>query len=86
MGRLLVRTRDVQNVIEWEERIMRRLTVEERIALKEVGEPGEGPVSDATFVECIRQGWGYWGSDELWYVTPRGRHALAIDLAADAAS
>ena len=40
---------------------MRRLTDEERIALREVGPPGEGPVSPATFAECVAQGWGYWG-------------------------
>jgi hypothetical protein len=58
---------------------MRVLTDEERVALREVGPPGEGPVSDATFAECVRQGWGYWGADKLWYVTEAGRKVLALD-------
>jgi hypothetical protein len=60
---------------------MRRLTASERIALREVGPPGEGPVSDATFEECIRQGWGFWGPkpDVYWHVTEAGRRALALD-------
>jgi hypothetical protein len=57
---------------------MRRLTDQERIALREVGPPDEGPVSDETFAECIRMGWGYWGADH-WHVTAAGAHALALD-------
>ena len=60
---------------------VRRLTPDERTVLREVGEPGEGPIADSVFAECIRQGWG---PDHLWYVTARGRRALAIDLLADA--
>jgi hypothetical protein len=62
---------------------MRRLTDQERIALREVGSAGEGPVSDETFDECVRMGWGFWGSDGYWYVTPIGRYALDLDSRAD---
>lgn len=60
---------------------MRRLTDEERIALVEVGPPGEGPVSPETFAECIRQGWGFWGAppEDYWHVTPAGWRALELD-------
>jgi len=67
---------------------MRRLTPEERIALVEVGEPGEGPVSDATFAECIRMGWGCWVREpgwrgwlggKVWHVTAEGRRAKELD-------
>ena len=37
---------------------MRRFTSEERIALRTDGPPGEGPVSDATFAELERLGYG----------------------------
>ncbi len=57
---------------------MRRLTDQERIALREVGPPGEGPVSNETFAECVRQGWGRWSAG-LWWVTESGRNALALD-------
>ena len=57
---------------------MRRLTDQERIALREVGPPNEGPVNDETFAECERQGWGYW-SPLFWCVTPLGRRALELD-------
>jgi len=68
---------------------MRRLTPEERMALVEIGTPGEGPVSDATFEECIRMGWGYWAigpsfwdrltRQRYWYVTAAGRRAKELD-------
>lgn len=59
---------------------MRRLTAQERIALREIGEPGEPGPPDSVFVDCIFQGWGFWGEDG-WQVTERGKRALAIDLA-----
>jgi hypothetical protein len=62
---------------------VRRLTREERIALVEVGPPGEGPVSNETFLECIARGWGYW-TETGWRVTDAGRAALARDDAARA--
>ncbi|MHB8431620.1 MAG: hypothetical protein ACYDDZ_14045 [Acidimicrobiales bacterium] len=73
---------------------MRRLTDEERIALREVGPPGEGPVSDATFDECVRMGWGYWEPPPIeerpaqgyWKVTVAGREALRLDDLARTAS
>ena len=68
---------------------MRKLTVQERIALVEVGPPGEGPVSPETFAELERLGWGYWDIgpsflDRLlrrksWYVTAAGLAALEYD-------
>jgi len=61
---------------------MRRLTEQERVALREIGPPDEGPVSDETFGECMKMGWGYWGADGYWYVTASGRQALALDDAA----
>jgi hypothetical protein len=65
---------------------VRRLTDQERIILREVGPEGEGPVTDSTFEECIRQGWGYWENDgerdSYWKVTPSGRKALELDNAA----
>lgn len=71
---------------------MRRLTEEERTALVEVGEPGEGPISDATFAELAALGWGYWAVgptlwDKLtrqryWHVTAAGRAALAYNTIA----
>lgn len=60
---------------------MRRLSEQERIALREVGPPGEGPVSDATFAECVERGWGRW-VEGYWQVTESGRAALAYDNAA----
>ncbi|HXB28074.1 MAG TPA: hypothetical protein VNV25_25315 [Gemmatimonadaceae bacterium] len=57
---------------------MRRLTDQERIALREAGPPGEGPVSDATFAECVRMGWGFW-LEGSWYVTGPGIEALRLD-------
>lgn len=72
---------------------MRRLTDQERVALREVGPPGEGPVSDETFDECIRQGWGFWDRPPrwafwrrgYWRVTATGRRALELDDLARAA-
>jgi hypothetical protein len=74
---------------------MRRLTDEERMALVEVGTAGEGPVSDATFTELARLGYGYWAVGEsfwdrltrqtYWRVTAKGREALALDTIAKAA-
>lgn len=61
---------------------MRRLTDEERVALREIGEPGEGPIPDAVFDECIRLGWGFWDSEGFWHVTAAGRKALELDDAA----
>lgn len=68
---------------------MRILTDEEREALVEVGAPGAGPVSDATFAELAALGWGYWATgpslwDRLtrkryWIVTAAGRVALEYD-------
>lgn len=70
---------------------MRRLTEHERIALEEIGEPGEGPIPDAVFQECIRMGWGRWIAEAeqdappgewsgfVWQVTEAGRRALALD-------
>ncbi len=60
---------------------MRSLTDEERIALRQVGDPGEGPVSDETFAELERLGYGFWG-EEYWEVTPAGVLALTLDDAA----
>lgn len=73
---------------------MRRLTDQERIALREVGPPDEGPVSDATFAECIAMGWGFWEppppeerpGEGYWKVTPSGREALRLDDLARKAS
>ena len=62
---------------------MRHLTDQERIALREVGPPDEGPVSDATFAECVAMGWGFW-LEGTWYVTEPGIKALAYDDAARA--
>ena len=62
---------------------MRLLTDDERIVLREVGPPGEY-APDAVFEECVRLGWGLWGDDGCWYVTSRGRAALALDAAARA--
>lgn len=67
---------------------MRRLTDHERIALREVGEPGEGPVPDDVFAELVALGWGGWGPDpdeprgSLWFVTAAGREALRLDTLA----
>jgi hypothetical protein len=64
---------------------MRRLTDEERMALRTVGEPGEGPVSDATFAELERLGWGRWAREAegtFWEVTPEGMKALELDTIA----
>jgi hypothetical protein len=68
---------------------MRRLTDQERVALREVGPPGEGPVSPETFNELIRLGWGCWAPREglvnrllgrrYWHVLPAGRKALELD-------
>jgi hypothetical protein len=60
---------------------VRRLTDQERIALRENGPPGEGPVNDETFRECIRMGWGFWGvpPEDWWHVTAAGRHTLELD-------
>lgn len=71
---------------------MRRLTEQERVALVEVGEPGEGPVPRATFDELVRLGWGEWRIGQswwdrltrqhYWHVTAAGRHALELDTLA----
>jgi hypothetical protein len=68
---------------------VRRLNDEERVALREVGPPGEGPVSNETFEELTRLGWGCWAPREgffnrflgrrYWKVTVVGRHALELD-------
>ncbi|HKM54379.1 MAG TPA: hypothetical protein VJY33_13290, partial [Isosphaeraceae bacterium] len=68
---------------------LRRLTDQERVALREVGPPGEGPVSPEVFDEFIRLGWGCWAiRDDLlgrlfrrryWKVTAAGRLALELD-------
>lgn len=64
---------------------MRRLTDQERIALREVGPAGEGPVSYDTFDELIRLGYGFWANDpdpdggKAWCVTDAGRRALELD-------
>ena len=58
---------------------MRRLSDQERVALVEVGPPDEGPISEETFEECIRMGWGFWGDDGFWYVTPLGVQARKLD-------
>jgi len=63
---------------------MAKLTDQERMALREIGLPGEGPVSEATFEGCIAEGWGYWGDDGYWHVTAAGRRALELDEAARA--
>lgn len=60
---------------------MRLLTDEERIALKTIGPPGEGPVADATFAELERLGYGAW-VDGFWEVTPAGARALELDTVA----
>ena len=74
---------------------MKRLTDEERMALVEVGAPGEGPVSDATFAELAALGWGYWATGPTWWdwitrkrcwvVTAAGRAALEYDTIARSA-
>lgn len=69
---------------------MRRLTGHERMALQEIGDPGEGPVPDAVFVELAALGWGFWGPTEhepgeppmAWFVTAAGREALRLDTIA----
>jgi hypothetical protein len=71
---------------------MRRLTDEERIALVPIGPPGEGPVSQATFDELERLGWGKWvvGPSLLdcllrrkfWAPTTEGLRALELDTIA----
>lgn len=67
---------------------MRRLTEHERIALRQFGPPGEGPVPDHVFDELIALGWGRWERDPdeprhgVWTVTAAGRAALALDAAA----
>ena len=68
---------------------MKRLNDQERVALREVGPPGEGPVSDETFEELIRLGWGCWALRDgffnhllrrrYWKVTDAGRLALELD-------
>lgn len=61
---------------------MRLLTGEERVALREIGPPGEGPVSDVTFAELEALGYGFWDRDEegpFWKVTAAGRRALELD-------
>jgi hypothetical protein len=71
---------------------MRRLTHDERVALQEIGRPGEGPIPDAVFAELQALGWGYWKQDPespregLWCVTPKGREALQLDTIAREAS
>lgn len=60
---------------------MRRLTDEERVALRTVGPPGEGPVSDATFDRLEALGYGAW-VDGFWEVTPAGARALELDTLA----
>jgi hypothetical protein len=57
---------------------MRMLTDHERVALQQVGEPGEGPIPDDVFDECVRQGWGFWGPD-YWQVTALGRRVKQLD-------
>lgn len=70
---------------------MRRLTDDERIVLTPLGHPGEGPIPDSTFVECMRNGWGRWVPDPdpeggwLWEVTPAGLRALELDTLARSA-
>lgn len=66
---------------------MRLLTNEERMALTPIGPPGEGPVSDATFDELERLGYGrrVWSDDGrqwVWDVTPEGVAALERDTLA----
>ena len=70
---------------------MRRLTDQERIALREVilpGDPDHGVVvNDSTFDECVRMGWGFWEppppeerpGEGYWKVTASGREALRLD-------
>jgi hypothetical protein len=66
---------------------VRRLTDDERIVLTPRGQPGEGPIPDDVFVECMRNGWGRWVADpdeggEVWEVTPAGLRALELDTLA----
>lgn len=68
---------------------MRRLTDQERVALREIGPPGEGPVAPDVFDELIRLGYGCWAPREglfdrllgrrYWKVTPAGQKALELD-------
>lgn len=66
---------------------MRALTDEERIALRTIGPPGEGPVAPSVFVEFERLGWGRWARSwrvwppwrRYWEVTVEGRRALELD-------
>jgi hypothetical protein len=57
---------------------MKRLSDEERMALRTVGPAGEGPVSPQTFDELERLGWGKWVGG-YWEVTPQGQRALELD-------
>ena len=58
---------------------MERLTAHQRIALQEIGPPGEGPVPVEVFDEFERRGWGYWDAEYKWCVTATGRRALELD-------
>jgi hypothetical protein len=70
---------------------VRRLTDQERVALREIGPPGEGPVSDEIFQELELLGYGRWVWPSLWdafrhrrfhrywQVTATGRKALELD-------
>jgi hypothetical protein len=74
---------------------VRLLTDEERCALRTIGPPGEGPVSQQTFDHLAILGYGCWvvGPSRLdrvlrrmyWEVTPAGAAALERDDAARAA-
>jgi hypothetical protein len=69
---------------------VRRLTDEERIALKPFGPEGEGPIFDETFAELEKLGYGKWvegariGDErvDVWEVTPLGQRALELDTLA----
>jgi hypothetical protein len=73
---------------------MRRLTDEQRCALREVGPPGEGPIPDEVFRELAELGYGRWVTDDsvhwlvrwaaprVWEVTPSGHLALYYDTLA----
>lgn len=61
---------------------VRLLTDQEHIALRTVGPPDEGPVSDEVFVSLEQRGLGRWGADGYWAVTPAGERALEADTLA----
>lgn len=64
---------------------MRRLTADERRALIEIDTSDGAPIPHVVFEGLEKLGYGFWGpspdnEEELvWYVTEKGRRALALD-------